>query len=144
MQTNPLDGLHDVIAPNQVDWWPLAPAWWVIITLLCITLLTGVYAIYKAYQFKKAKRYAVSLSQQEQYPQHLHIILKRLVVEYYGKHLATQPTKQWCETLNTLSGLTFTEQEILSLYSSENNNVDLSEKFRQAIKNFKVKEPLYV
>jgi len=144
MQTNPLDGLHDVIVPNQVDWWPLAPAWWVIIALLCIALLTSAYAIYKAYQFKKAKRYAVSLSQQEQYPQQLHIILKRLVVEYYGKHLAAQHTKQWCETLNTLSGLTFSEQEILSLYSSENNNVDLSEKFRQAIKNFKVKEPLYV
>ena len=144
MQTNPLEGLHDVIAPNHVDWWPLAPTWWVIIALLFIAVLSAVYAIYKAYQYKKAKRYAVLLSQNEQSPQQLHIILKRLVIEYYGKHLAAQPTKQWCETLNTLSGLTFTEQEILSLYSRDNSDLALSKKFSQAIKCFKVKEPLHV
>jgi hypothetical protein len=144
MQTNPLDGLHDIIAPNQVKWWPLAPAWGGIIALLFLTLCTAIYIFYKKHKFKKPKRYAIALSQSEQNPQQLHIILKRLVLEYYDKRLAAQPTAKWCTTLNTLTGLNFTEQEILSLYNPNQKDTTLCEKFRQGIKQFKVKEPVHV
>ncbi|WP_352340114.1 hypothetical protein, partial [Psychrobacter sp. 16-MNA-CIBAN-0192] len=77
-------------------------------------------------------------------PQQLHIILKRLVIAYYDKRLATQSTKQWCNTLNTLTGLSFSEQEILSVYNLEQNNSALENKFRQAIKQFKLKEVVNV
>lgn len=143
MQKNPLDGLHDVIVPNQVSWWPLAPAWWVIIAILMLALGITIYILYKKNQFKKPKQYAITLSNNEQSPQQLHIILKRLVIEYYDKRLAAQPTSGWCNTLNTLTGLTFTEHELLSLYDADTNS-QLSEKLRQGIKQFKIKEPLHV
>ncbi|MBH0070889.1 DUF4381 domain-containing protein [Pseudoalteromonas sp. NZS127] len=144
MQTSPLDGLHDIIAPSQVNWWPLAPAWWVIIAVLLLLLSAAIYMAYKRYKFKQPKRFAVNLSQQHTDPQQLHIILKRLVIAYYDKRLATQSTKQWCNTLNTLTGLSFSEQEILSVYNLEQNNSALEYKFRQAIKQFKLKEVVNV
>jgi len=112
MQTSPLDGLHDIIAPSQVNWWPLAPAWWVIIAVLLLLLSAAIYMAYKRYKF--------------------------------DKRLATQSTKQWCNTLNTLTGLSFSEQEILSVYNLEQNNSALENKFRQAIKQFKLKEVVNV
>lgn len=144
MQTNPLDGLHDIIAPSQVNWWPLAPAWWVIITLVLICLCAGAVWFYKNNKFKKPKRYAVDLSQNEQSAQQLHIILKRLVIEYYDKRLAAQSTAKWCKTLATLTGLSFTEQEILSLYNTQQTNLALNAKLRQGIQKFKLKERVNV
>ena len=66
MQKNPLDGLHDVIVPNQVSWWPLAPAWWVIIAIVILALSITIYALYKKNKFKKPKQYAITLSKNEQ------------------------------------------------------------------------------
>lgn len=144
MKTSPLDGLHDIIAPSQVNWWPLAPIWWCIITMLLLIIGGIIYIAVKRYNFKKPKRYAVDLSQQQNSTQQLHIILKRLVIEYYDKRLAAQPTSKWCHTLHTLTGLTFSEQEILSLYNTNTHNTKLCDKFRQAIKQFKVKESINV
>ncbi|BED88564.1 MULTISPECIES: DUF4381 domain-containing protein [unclassified Pseudoalteromonas] len=144
MQPNPLDGLHDIIAPSQVSWWPLAPAWWVIITVLFIAICAAAFWFYKNYNFKKPKRYAIDLSHKEQSAQTLHIILKRLVIEYYDKRLAAQSTTNWCNTLNALTGLSFSEQEILSLYNAEHTNDALNEKLRLGIKQFKLKEPVHV
>jgi len=144
MQPNPLAGLHDIIAPSQVSWWPLAPAWWVIITLLFIAICAVAFWFYNNHKFKKPKRYAIDLSKTEQSPLKLHIILKRLVIEYYDKRLAAQSTTNWCNTLNALTGLSFSEQEILSLYNTEQANEALTDKFRQGIKQFKLKESVHV
>ena len=137
MQTNPLDGLHDIIAPSQVNWWPLAPAWWVIIALLFLALCAAIYIFYKKHKFKKPKRYAIQLSQSEQNPQQLHIILKRLVIEYYDKRLAAQSTSKWCTTLNTLTGLSFTEQEILSCITPAKKIQHCAKNFAKVLSNLK-------
>ncbi len=89
MQTSPLDGLHDIIAPSQVNWWPLAPASWVIIAVLLLLLSAAIYMAYKRYKFKQPKRFPVNLGQQHTDPQQLPIILKPLVIAYYDKRLAT-------------------------------------------------------
>lgn len=85
MQTNPLDGLHDVIAPAEVAWWPLAPIWWLIISIVCVLLIIGLVQLYKNNQFKKAKKQAIELSRTlaDDDVQALHIILKRLTRHYY-------------------------------------------------------------
>ena len=144
MQTSPLDGLHDIIAPSQVSWWPLAPAWWAIIALLLLALCAAIYIFYKKHQFNKVKRYAIELSLKLNDAQQLHIILKRLVIEYYDKRLAAQSTAQWCNTLTTLTSLTFSEQEILSLYNVQQKDAPLCDKLRQSIKQFKIKERVNV
>ena len=144
MQTSPLDGLHDIIAPTHVDWWPLAPAWWVVISIALCLVCGLIIIMYKNYQFKKAKRNAIKLANQQQSAQQLHIILKRLVITYYDPRLAAQSTANWCKTLSQLGAIGFSEDEISSLYSAEQTQQALSNKFRQAIKQFKLKEPLHV
>ncbi|GAA65267.1 hypothetical protein P20311_3076 [Pseudoalteromonas sp. BSi20311] len=144
MQTSPLDGLHDIIAPTHVDWWPLAPAWWVVISIALCLVCGLIIIMYKNYQFKKAKRNAIKLANQQQSAQQLHIILKRLVITYYDPRLAAQSTANWCKTLSQLGAIGFSEDEIASLYSTAQTPPALSDKFRQAIKQFKLKEPLHV
>ncbi|MGO2011100.1 MAG: DUF4381 domain-containing protein [Pseudoalteromonas sp.] len=145
MQTSPLDGLHDVIAPNQVHWWPLAPAWWALIVLILMAIIGLGYYLYKRSQFIKAKRHAVELSQQlGNDPQQLHVLIKRLVLHYYNPQAASSETQKWCQTLKALSDIEFTERELLSLYQAGNESAKLCDKFRLAIKQFKLKEPLNV
>ncbi|CAM3879868.1 MULTISPECIES: DUF4381 domain-containing protein [Pseudoalteromonas] len=145
MQTSPLDGLHDVIVPTQVSWWPLAPIWWVIIAILLLTISFTGYKLYQTYQFKKAKRHAVLLSNQyDDDAQQLHILIKRLVLHYYGQSAASQGTKQWCKTINKLTGQQFTEGELMSLYQANSEQSALANKLKLAISQFKLKEPLNV
>lgn len=145
MQTSPLAGLHDVIVPNHVSWWPLAPIWWVIIATLLLAIGYISYTLYQAWQFKKAKRHAISLSEQHaEDAQQLHILIKRLVLHYYAQSAASQGTKQWCNTLNKLTGQQFTELELMSLYQPQSNQTALANKLKLAIAQFKLKEPLNV
>lgn len=145
MQTSPLDGLHDVIAPTQASWWPLATAWWVLICIVVIAITCLGYYLYQRAQFTKAKRHAIKLSQQlTDDPAQLHILIKRLALHYYQPKVASSDTKVWCKTLTTLSGIEFTEQELLSLYRTDNYSSALANKLCLAIKQFKLKEPLNV
>lgn len=146
MQTNPLDGLHDVIAPAEVAWWPLAPIWWLIISIVCVLLIIGLVQLYKNNQFKKAKKQAIELSRTlaDDDVQALHIILKRLTRHYYTEQLAAQPVAQWSQSLSQLSGDTFSYDELMQLYQPNNNHAELGVKLRHAINNFKLKEPINV
>lgn len=145
MQTSPLDGLHDVIVPTHVSWWPLAPVWWVIMAILLLTISFISYKFYQTYQFKKAKRQAILLSNQcDNDAQQLHILIKRLALHYYQQRVASQGTQQWCNTLNKLTGQQFTELELMSLYQPQTNQAALANKLKLAIVQFKVKEPLNV
>ena len=40
MQTQ-LAQLRDIHLPQPIGWWPLAPGWWVLITLICILTVVG-------------------------------------------------------------------------------------------------------
>ncbi|MBQ4836866.1 DUF4381 domain-containing protein [Pseudoalteromonas luteoviolacea] len=144
MNPSPLDALHDVLPPEQVSWWPLSlPTWALIITSTLILLLFSFY-LYRSWQFGAAKREAIKLSQLEiKDALALHGLLKRLTKHYYGTTVASQSTPNWCQTLNLLSKAQFSEQDIASLYNSENKN-DQIEKLMMAIKTFKTKERLDV
>lgn len=34
-----LGNLHDIVVPDAVSWWPLAPGWWVLIVLVLLLVL---------------------------------------------------------------------------------------------------------
>lgn len=143
MQSNPLDGLHDVIAPEQVSWWPLAPIWWLLIAVIVCAIIFGGYKFYQAKKFKRAKKQAIELSQVCDDAGQLHIILKRLTRHYYQQHLTSAPLAQWSITLSNLTDIRFSDTELMSLYS-ETDNPKLKEKLKTAITQFKLKEPMNV
>lgn len=58
--------LHDIKMPEPVDWWPLAPGWYLLI-LLCIGAICILsYYLIKHYSFGRAKREALNLLAQYQ------------------------------------------------------------------------------
>lgn len=50
---NPLDKLRDIHLPDQIDQFPYAPGWWILLAL--ILLAVGFY-LYRVYQYKRAIR----------------------------------------------------------------------------------------
>lgn len=38
-QASPLDQLADIHLPDGVSWWPLAPGWWILLTLIIVTAI---------------------------------------------------------------------------------------------------------
>lgn len=144
MQPSPLDALHDVMPPNDVPWWPLSAASWVVIITIVLLLIITIRALYKAHCYKKAKKQAIAQSQtMQQDPQALHILLKRLTKHYYGTEVTTQSQMRWAKTLTQLCGQTFNEQELNSLYSPTPSPA-LTHKLVMAIKHFKLKEKINV
>ncbi|KAF7786505.1 hypothetical protein PRUB_a1097 [Pseudoalteromonas rubra] len=143
MMQNPLDALHDVIPPEQVDWWPLTPASWAVIIAVILIVSVSVWLAVKKWQHNAAKREAIQLSEQHaQDALALHGILKRLARHYYGNEHAAQPTAQWLKLLNKLTGQQFNQQDLNSLYSS--NPTLACTKLMSAIKTFKTKEAVNV
>lgn len=145
MQASPLDGLHDVIVPEQVAWWPLAPIWWFIIAAIAVAAILLAIKLYRDNQFKKAKRYAIAQSEAVANDSaQLHILIKRLVLHYYSPEHASAGTKEWCITLNKLTEQHFSEQELMSLYQANTAQPALATKLKAGIKQFKLKESLNV
>lgn len=35
--SSPLEQLADIHLPDRVSWWPLAPGWWILLALICMT-----------------------------------------------------------------------------------------------------------
>lgn len=141
MPSSPLDALKDVIPPTEVSWWPLSYAAWglIVATLLVLTLI--ILFIVKRQRHSRAKREATQLAKLAESSLSLHTLLKRLVKHYYGVEMASLPQKQWLHILNTVSNVTFTSEELQTIYSP-NGAEALFDKFSQAITTFKTREKL--
>lgn len=144
MQASPLDALHDVLPPDEVAWWPLSyPMWGVIITALIAFMALLIWYV-KTQRFQRAKKQAIiEAKSATQDAQSLHIILKRLAKHYYGAHIAALPNTHWQPVLTTLSGVQFSQAELMAIYSP-NAQPELCNKLHQAIMQFKLKEVLDV
>ncbi len=51
--------LRDLHLPDAVGWWPLAPGWWFVITLLVAGLAYLSWRWYRAWRFNAARRFAL-------------------------------------------------------------------------------------
>ena len=54
-----LDRLHDVALPPDISWWPLAPGWYFIITLLALTSLWLAWRFWSKWQANAYRRAAL-------------------------------------------------------------------------------------
>ena len=57
---NPLANLRDIHLPEQISWWPLAPGWWLLILLVCLTLVWLGYKLRQRHLFRQTYRYCQS------------------------------------------------------------------------------------
>ena len=51
--------LRDLHLPDPVGWWPLAPGWWLLLTLAAVALIFGLYRAYRVRQHNAARRFAL-------------------------------------------------------------------------------------
>lgn len=51
--------LRDLHLPDPVDWWPLAPGWWIVLLAIAAATAYAVWRFYKSRQFNRPRRYAL-------------------------------------------------------------------------------------
>ncbi len=54
-----LSRLHDIVLPDPVFWWPPAPSWYVLVTLLLLTLALGAWWGWQRWQARRYRRQAL-------------------------------------------------------------------------------------
>ncbi len=140
---NPLEGLIDIIEPEQFGYFPLAPGWWVVIILVSILLTGLIVKLVKRRQLRKQQRSALAqLNQDELSNEHIVSILKWAALQYFPRKkvasLFGQQFQQFLQqslppekqlSFNDLSANAFND-----LYKSPENAVDNFEHntFKQA------------
>ncbi len=108
---NPLDQLRDIHLPDQIDPFPYAPGWWIILALLLIAIAFYLFQLYKKQQalrlLKPAKAEINQLRSlpQDQLSAHsiakLSALLKRVCLIYFPKRsVASLNGYEWLIFLN--------------------------------------------
>ena len=52
--------LRDIRYPSEIDWWPMALGWWIVIILAVTLLFVIIFKLYKKYNENRARRAALS------------------------------------------------------------------------------------
>jgi len=117
---NPLDQLRDIHLPDQIDQFPYAPGWWILLALLLIGIAFFLFHIYKkrrAIRLLKPARAEInqlrSLSQ-EQLSAHsvakLSALLKRVCLIYFPRSsVASLNGYDWLNFLNDQAAYALTK-----------------------------------
>ena len=52
--------LRDIRYPSEIDWWPMAPGWWLVLILIVTLLFVVILKLYQKYNENRARRAALS------------------------------------------------------------------------------------
>jgi hypothetical protein len=113
-QPSPLDNLKDIRLPAEVNQYPNAPGWWI---LLALVIVICSFFIYRRYKFKQATKLIkpakaeierLKMVDKTNLEAHhvamLSALLKRIGIIYYGKSsIASLNGSQWLNFLNQQS-----------------------------------------
>ena len=89
-----LQKMHDIYAPPEVSWWPLAPGWWVVIIMTCVIASAGVYWLIQKLKRNRYRKEALklltndNLSQSVQGVSEINGVLKRTALYAYPNERA--------------------------------------------------------
>lgn len=94
--------LHDIVVPQAASWWPLAPAVWVVVTLVLAVLLVAGVLLWRYQQRRKAKKAALkrlpALANADHHQ--LTLLLKQACIAYYPRtRIAALSGPQWFQFL---------------------------------------------
>lgn len=117
-----LDKLRDVHLPPPLDWWPLAPGWYIAATLFFIGVIILSVILRRYYVHGRAKRHALRLltayQQQDVNSQincaRISELLKRVALMYYPRQkVAGLQGEAWLDFLNnSAKGVDFTTVKV--------------------------------
>ena len=73
-QTDPLAELRDIHLPDAISWWPLAPGWWLLITISLVAIVYICAMLLKGYNERLYRRQALQKIHQIQGHDQQHLI----------------------------------------------------------------------
>jgi len=116
MENDPLQQLRDVHFPLEPSWWPPAPGWWLLLTILIIGICYALYRAFIWYRSRRPLRQAMALLTEAEnahakgqidalaFVDECNEILKRLLVRALGKtRYAELSGDAWLAALDEVS-----------------------------------------
>ena len=137
---DPLAALHPLREPELLDWWPLAPGWWILIGLLFIVIAVAVRFLLRWYRGNTYRRVALRQLQsleseyQETRDDRQHIarinaLLKSVALRAFPREqVAPQHGDAWLNFLNRSAapGLAFDSEFVQSMYQRSCPEADIA------------------
>ncbi|MCH7224842.1 DUF4381 domain-containing protein [Haloferula sp. A504] len=72
-----LDKLHDIVVPEPVSLWPMAPGWWVLLTLVSAFFLILAIRHFRRWRANAYRRAALQELAKSESAEHVAVILRR-------------------------------------------------------------------
>ena len=123
-----LENLHDIVQPESLSlWWPLAPGWWLILSIMAVVLLVTACRWARAYYQNAYRRYALRLLPEAQDVGAIGSILKRVALAAYPRtEVAGLAGDDWVNWLAAHCGSPISPEVVVTLreaaYSRDQNN----------------------
>ncbi|MCC5014578.1 MULTISPECIES: DUF4381 domain-containing protein [unclassified Legionella] len=136
--------LRDIQLPNPISWWPMAPGWYFLISLVVLSVIFLLYILRRSYLFGRAKREALQLltHYQQAYEQvgnsqrssmEISELLRRVALVYFPRdRVAGLQGEAWLAFLNeTAKGVDFNSVRpcLLEAPYQTGKNMDLNPLF---------------
>lgn len=109
---DPLANLHPLREPEMINWWPLAPGWWMLFVAVIVTLVGLGYWLIKRYRGNAYRRQALRQLQQlhshyqssrngSEFASQVNALLKRVALTAYPQEkVAAHHSESWQAFLN--------------------------------------------
>lgn len=97
-----LNDLHDIVSPEPISWWPLAPGWWWLLGALVVAAIWLGWRVRRRYREGAYRRAALSeLEQMEDGISEIPGLLKRVALVAYSRtQVASLTGDAWVRFLN--------------------------------------------
>ena len=107
-----LSRLRDIVVPDAVPWWPLAPGWWVIIVLVLMAVGYLGFRAVRSFRASAYRREAMGLLELAQSDAEISGLLKRTAMAAFGRdEVASLSGESWCDWLQDHGGREMSTEE---------------------------------
>ncbi|MDF1851561.1 MAG: DUF4381 domain-containing protein [Verrucomicrobiales bacterium] len=97
---NSLQNLHDLVAPAEISWWPLAPGWYGMATLLLVAAIWLCFRAWKQWRRNAYRRAAMKQLEQAADGTEVAEILRRTALAFASRdEIASKTGDDWADWL---------------------------------------------
>lgn len=132
--TNELAELKDIHLPNAISWWPLAPGWWILLTLILATFFIILLALRyrRLYAWRKSAlaelSYIINNKNSNELGAALSELVRRCAIQLQKRSkkpiaIAQLEGKQWSDYLSTVMEKETAEWLAINRYKA-NSTID--------------------
>lgn len=103
--------LRDIHLPEAISWWPLAPGWWILLTLVMSLIFVLIWQLTKKDSAKNQRLLNKYIDQEieklqqietdQQFIEELSTLMKRIAISRYGKKVSGYTGEKWLRFLDS-------------------------------------------